>query len=47
MSSVGDQKARVVSTLPPCPGRDPERHVSERRDGAFRISGPAFRAGTA
>ncbi|MEV0316115.1 hypothetical protein [Nonomuraea fuscirosea] len=42
MSSVGDQKARVVSTLPPCSIRD-----AEGRDGATRISAPALRAGTA
>lgn len=47
MSSVGDQMARVVSTLPPCSGRDAECRDAECRDGALRISEPALRAGTA
>lgn len=57
MSSVGDQKARVVSTLPPCSirdaegrdaeGRDAEGRDAKRHDGATRISAPALRSGTA
>ncbi|MEV0168450.1 hypothetical protein [Nonomuraea fuscirosea] len=47
MSSVGDQKARVVSTLPPCSIRDAEGRDAKRHDGATRITAPALRAGTA
>ncbi|MEV4077523.1 hypothetical protein [Nonomuraea fuscirosea] len=36
MSSVGDQKARVVSTLPPCSIRDAEGRDAEGRDAEGR-----------